>query len=959
MFKPRLILLVTIVLVGGSFVAPTTAQVIRNAQFENQTNWWFGWGGAEIQQADTGYLSETSCKVSGREHHWNGAAQEITGRLESGKDYHFQAWVKPVGDNSGIMRFQVFQADNRGKRDLTCGEVFAAKGEWTRLQGGFTVDPNGPITTLTLIVSNADDDPQKFDFMLDAVSIAENDWRAAADARIEKFRKRDVKLSFVDAKGGDPGPLTVDVRQIGSHFRFGSALNEAHVDNETYAEFFRDHFENATVEWRTQWKPVEEVRGTEDWTLGDKAVEFCRENAIDVKGHAIVWPHEKFCPAWLIGLSDEELRAELDQRLVSAVGRYKGQLVSWDVINEMLHWSFFEDRLGETARADIFRRAEELDPNALLSTNEYDLAISEARSRRYRDLIESIDGEAPVVDCIGFQSHFKGFVSPKGMEIAMSQLSDLEKDIWFTEFDVTNPDPQQRAKSLEDFYRFAFSQPKAIGVTMWGFWAGTHWRGADASIVDEDWTINAAGKKYFELIESWTTKTVGPAEDNAYSFRGFHGDYLVTTIAPDGAQTFHLVTVEPGQEPLSQELVVGADNTFSLNGTSGDDLFEFDLGQFDSFMLNGRRIDIEVPVAGARLRLLGLGGEDRVVFRTPADPRQNVIVSPWFVRLASADSDPVFFDAIENVVVEAMGPNSTARLYDSPTNDLFDAWLDRAVMQTPDVELTASNFRYMHGLSRWAEDQATLHDTSFADRVLSDLSLTLVRSGAVLRRVTGFTNTTVISGEGDLHNLRFPLEPNDVEIREREVVIRIGNKVFEFNGSNRVFLRDHVDSVRLTGTTADDTLTLRGGGHGVFRGNGFYVLMENAKSITVAEDSPGNDHLRIVDSAGDDSLLIDKHAVQFFGADFDHNASFFERVSAISIHGGIDQVFSISPKPEVGIAGAWQDVIDDTDAETDTLDTGEIEDPEPENSSPVAGMDLIEEMEMIEEMESAQMVEMN
>ena len=44
---------------------------------------------------------------------------------------------------------------------------------------------------------------------------------------------------------------------------------------------------------------------------------------------------------------------------------------------------------------------------------------------------------------------------------------------------------------------------------MWGFWAGSLWRGEDAAIVDLDWSLNAAGRRYETLMRRWTTTTVG------------------------------------------------------------------------------------------------------------------------------------------------------------------------------------------------------------------------------------------------------------------------------------------------------------------------------------------------------------------------------------------------------------------------------------------------------------------
>ena len=82
---------------------------------------------------------------------------------------------------------------------------------------------------------------------------------------------------------------------------------------------------------------------------------------------------------------------------------------------------------------------------------------------------------------------------------------------------------------------------------MWGFWEGSHWRGADAAIVDLDWTVNAAGQRYQALRAEWTTETNGVAGAvGEFAFRGFHGDYDIRVTLPGGQPTLRRMTLEPG-----------------------------------------------------------------------------------------------------------------------------------------------------------------------------------------------------------------------------------------------------------------------------------------------------------------------------------------------------------------------------------------------------------------------------
>jgi len=98
------------------------------------------------------------------------------------------------------------------------------------------------------------------------------------------------------------------------------------------------------------------------------------------------------------------------------------------------------------------------------------------------------------------------------------------------------------------------------GILMWGFWADRHWRGADAAIVDSDWTVNAAGRRYEALLAEWTTSAAGQADaEGRYGFRGFQGEYEITAVPAIGPGTTVQVAVEPGEGAQQHTVVVPLD----------------------------------------------------------------------------------------------------------------------------------------------------------------------------------------------------------------------------------------------------------------------------------------------------------------------------------------------------------------------------------------------------------------
>jgi hypothetical protein len=150
-------------------------------------------------------------------------------------------------------------------------------------------------------------------------------------------------------------------------------------------------------------------------------------------------------------------------------------------------------------------------------------------------------------------------VNPQLTEARIDSLAELGLPIWISEYDSVNSNETVRADNLETLYRIAFSKEAVEGVLMWGFWAGSHWRGEDAAIVDLDWTINAAGQRYQSLLEEWTTKTNGVAGvQGRFDFRGVHGAYDIWLAPPGGQPTLRRLTLEPGSGPHVVTLVAHA-----------------------------------------------------------------------------------------------------------------------------------------------------------------------------------------------------------------------------------------------------------------------------------------------------------------------------------------------------------------------------------------------------------------
>jgi len=480
--------------------------------------------------------------VQNRTATWNGVSQSFLGDMQPTNTYRISAWVRLANSNAQPVQLTMQKTDGSGTSYAAVASGTAYSTNWTQLSGGYTLTVSGTLTTLTLYLEGP---AVGVDYYADDFVVEEYDWKEQANARIEQIRKRDVRLLIVDANGDPASGVTVNVKQTRHRFAFGSAINN-NISNPNYAAFFKTNFQWAVMENHSKWSFNEPTRSNVTYTVANSITNFCYTNGITLRGHTLFWAVQANVQNWVQNLSDANLRIHLTNRINSAVNHFKGTFVHWDVNNEMLHGDYFGDRLGGWVNPWMFQHARSLDPNVKLFVNDYNVVAGNETDTYKQQILGLISSNAPI-DGIGAQGHFGTTINPLLTEARIDSLAELGLPIWITEYDSSNSVASVRADNLEMLYRIAFSKSAVEGVLMWGFWAGSHWRGSNAAIVNLDWTLNEAGTRYQSLLAEWTTITNGTSvADGAYDFRGFHGNYDITLTPPGGQPTLRRITLDPG-----------------------------------------------------------------------------------------------------------------------------------------------------------------------------------------------------------------------------------------------------------------------------------------------------------------------------------------------------------------------------------------------------------------------------
>ncbi|KAG8046208.1 hypothetical protein GUJ93_ZPchr0008g12912 [Zizania palustris] len=373
------------------------------------------------------------------------------------------------------------------------GTVCAEAGRWTEIKGAFRLKAS-PCGRAAVYVQGA---AAGVDVKVMDLQIFATDRRARfrkLRKKTDKVRKRDVVLKFGGA--ASISGASIRVMQMDSSFPFGACINGGVIQNQAFVDFFTKHFDWAVFENELKWYWTEAQEGQLNYNDADALLDFCDRNGKPVRGHCIFWAVDNVVQQWLKGLDHDQLMSAVQGRLQSLLTRYAGRFPHYDVNNEMLHGSFYQDRLGDDINAFMFRETARLDPGATLFVNDYNVEGGNdpnATPEKYIEQINALQQKGAAVGGIGLQGHV---TNPVGEVIcdALDKLATTDLPIWLTELDVSESDVDLRADDLEVVLREAYAHPAVEGVMFWGFMQGHMWR-QDACLVNSDGTVNDAGER--------------------------------------------------------------------------------------------------------------------------------------------------------------------------------------------------------------------------------------------------------------------------------------------------------------------------------------------------------------------------------------------------------------------------------------------------------------------------------
>lgn len=244
-------------------------------------------------------------------------------------------------------------------------------------------------------------------------------------------------------------------------FKIGVALNQAQFTEADArgAAIAKEQFNSISPENILKWESVHPKPNEYAFDGPDKYVAFGQKNKMFIIGHTLVWHSQT--PAWVFKnekgepLTRDELLQRMKDHIQTVVGRYKGRINGWDVVNEALNedgsmrQTQWMKIIGEDYIVKAFQFAHEADPKAELYYNDYSVE-NEAKRNGAVELIKKLKAQGVFITGIGLQGHNNlEWPTLEQQDATIAAFGKLGLKVMITELDMDVLPPAGQNRSAD------------------------------------------------------------------------------------------------------------------------------------------------------------------------------------------------------------------------------------------------------------------------------------------------------------------------------------------------------------------------------------------------------------------------------------------------------------------------------------------------------------------------------
>jgi endo-1,4-beta-xylanase len=287
----------------------------------------------------------------------------------------------------------------------------------------------------------------------------------------------------------------------------GTAVNPALLDvdglaadgtRDAYTALIAGQANIVVAENAMKWAGLRPTPYAFDFALADRLLRFAALAGQRVRGHNLCW-HEGL-PEWFkTAVTKENARKLLVEHIQTVAGRYRGQIHSWDVVNEAvdpkdgrpdgLRKTPWLEMVGPDYIELAFQTAAVADPGAKLTYNDYDIELDTPEQSVKRGqvllLLRRLKARGVPIQAVGLQSHLKADGPQPGMGLTtfIRELGKMGLEVYVTEMDVNThkleggPMAQDAAvaRVFRDYLGMVLAEPNVPVALTWGISSSHSW----------------------------------------------------------------------------------------------------------------------------------------------------------------------------------------------------------------------------------------------------------------------------------------------------------------------------------------------------------------------------------------------------------------------------------------------------------------------------------------------------
>ena len=297
------------------------------------------------------------------------------------------------------------------------------------------------------------------------------------------------------------------------YFMIGTIYTRT-VDNGGDNALLKQHFNIMTPENLMKPEYMQRPQGTFNYKESDHMMSIAERDGIKVVGHTLAWHSQS---GDFLGIKNiegnpvtrEEAIQQLKDHIYNVAGQYKGQIYSWDVLNEAIRdgaklpedgdWTQclrdtqWTRSIGPEYVAMAFQFAHEADPDALLYYNDYNLNDTK-KAEVAAAMVADLRSQGVPIHGIGMQGHYSTDTPLGSVRNSLELFSKIEGIVVsVTELDVGVPNTNGKLSAKNEkkqalFYAKLFNLYKEYAdlierVTFWGYRDDTSWRSENCPLL--------------------------------------------------------------------------------------------------------------------------------------------------------------------------------------------------------------------------------------------------------------------------------------------------------------------------------------------------------------------------------------------------------------------------------------------------------------------------------------------